>query len=142
MRCNKALVIESDSDSRKLLAQRLRARKYRVKFARGITEALGELMKSPLPDVILLELDLANTSGWKFLEIQKTRAGLRKIPTLVFSRNEHGSLEKFEELFESLDRLCAANAGNRKRAERNPAKNSLLFGERTQEFQSQFALTE
>jgi CheY-like chemotaxis protein len=135
MQCREILVVEPDPVSQKLLEERLRARHYRVTLVDDGKAALEHLISERLPDVILLELDLPKMSGWRFLEIQKTTPSIASIPTLVFSKGKKHAANfpdrywrkdaRFEELFEALDRLCAANS--RKTPRRSLPKGSSLF---------------
>ena len=117
MKCRKILVIEPDESLRLPLQTELRRREYDVHFALNAHEALARLQEDPLPDVILLELDLPEMNGWEFLGVQKSTPRIADIPTLVYSEGAEMArrfpagryIEKrpdFSDLLESLDRLC------------------------------------
>lgn len=114
MKCRRILIIEPNRKIRDALGHRLEEREFSVRYARDEKTALEELMRGDLPDVILLELELQNVSGWELLAHQKSLKGISKIPTLVFSSH---SPDLDIELFESLERLCAGEKIQRPRAD-------------------------
>ena len=130
MSCRRILIIEPNRSLRNGIGRQLVERNFEVSYARDGKTALEALMGEVLPDVILLELDLPESSGWKFLALQKSIRRISNIPTLVFSKDgkhrrlyeDDQNLEKtahIEELLESLERLCANRADRAERARRN-----------------------
>ncbi len=120
MECRKILIVDNDSTPRSLLAQRLSEKNYLVSVACTGQEALDQLSNGLLPDVILLDLELPDFNGWKFLKIQKCNRAWTSIPTLVYSHTPDRlspykerfvpKSAKFEDLLRSLDRICAEKA--------------------------------
>ena len=130
MKCRKILIVDDDHDSRGALAQKLMASSYLVEVADNGKEALEWLFTEELPDVILLDLDMPVMNGWEFLQIQKTATRIAHIPTLVYSSRhevyEHYSgpflskVSSFDELLESLGRICSKNGEDMSEQEASP----------------------
>lgn len=72
---------------------------YKFEMAENGEDALKILEKnSPLPDIILLDLNMPKISGIEFLSILKNDVRFRHIPTLILStsNNERDLLECFK----------------------------------------------
>lgn len=57
--------------------------------AKNGEEALEELKKGSLPDIILLDLNMPRMSGIEFLRILKSDKKLKYIPTIILSTSEN-----------------------------------------------------
>lgn len=71
-----------------------RARLHHVQDA---TEALaflareGNYVTAPLPDLVLLDLDLGGTSGFDVLEALRERGDLSTVPVVMFTSSDDGA---------------------------------------------------
>ena len=85
-----ALVVDDDPTVIGLLAYILESASLRVLSARSGYEAL-EILKSanPLPDIILLDLNMPRMSGIEFLKILKADEVMRYLPTIILTTSEN-----------------------------------------------------
>ena len=95
------LVVDDDSNIRKLIVTTLRREGYTLSEAHNGREAL-EAMRSGTEDLVLLDLMMPEVSGWDVLRIREQDAALRRIPVIVITAN-HGA-----EVSEAVDSgICA-----------------------------------
>ena len=62
------LIVDDDQNIRDSLAEVLRAENYAVRLADDGDEAVRQFLQGP-PDLILLDLNMPNLSGWKAFQI-------------------------------------------------------------------------
>jgi CheY-like chemotaxis protein len=80
------LVVDDDADLRDVLSQSLATEGFRVGLARDGADALAVLGRGgPLPDAILLDLEMPHMNGWQFRDLQKRHAALAHIPVVVMT---------------------------------------------------------
>jgi len=87
------LVIDDNHDHIRIIEQTLNdslSDSHIVAIANGeaainFLHRQGEYSASPRPDIVLLDLDLPNFDGLRFLEDIKTDPHLRRIPIIVFT---------------------------------------------------------
>ena len=77
------LVVEDDQDLRNLLAIILDAEGYSVKEAEHGLEAWNICLRTPLPDLIILDIDMPVLDGWEFLDRRGRNPDLLAVPTLI-----------------------------------------------------------
>ena len=63
--------------------------KHNIIEAKNGEEALGILKGSPLPDIILLDLNMPRMSGIEFLTILKADDRLKYLPTIILTTSEN-----------------------------------------------------
>ncbi len=97
------LVVDDNSDDRKLLRRVLEGAGYRVAEAPGGAEAIGRIHED-LPEVVVLDLMMPEVDGFAVLENIKTDDRTRDIPVVVVTAKELESAERerLEEHAESL----------------------------------------
>jgi CheY-like chemotaxis protein len=78
------LVVEDDDATREVLSECLRENGLDVISVRSGREALQNL-ESLRPDVILLDLLMADMNGWQFRLEQRRRPALAKIPVVIIT---------------------------------------------------------
>jgi len=79
------LVVEDDADALEALGDLLESHGYLVASARNGAEALEVLGRSPLPNLIVLDLLMPTMDGWEFRRRQKNDPRIAKIPVVVVS---------------------------------------------------------
>ena len=79
------LVVEDDADALEALGDLLESHGYAVASARNGAEALEVLGRSPLPNLIVLDLLMPTMDGWEFRRRQKNDPRIAKIPVVVVS---------------------------------------------------------
>lgn len=84
------LVVEDDECLRQVVAETLVMTGFLAGEARSGREALRRLRSGPLPQVILLDLVMADMDGWQFRAEQLLDPALRHIPVIVMSGNARG----------------------------------------------------
>ena len=82
------LVVDDDEDIRNLFAAALHT-KYELKFAAGGDEALVAADTEPLPDLILLDVEMPGMDGYEVCSRLKSNPALAPIPVIFVSA--HGS---------------------------------------------------
>jgi CheY-like chemotaxis protein len=76
------LVVDDDQNIREALAEVLHAEQYEVRLAGDGREAIRQFLQGP-PDLILLDLNMPDISGWKAFEIM---AGLYPyVPVIIIT---------------------------------------------------------
>ena len=65
--------------------------KHQIIEAKNGEEALQTLQDQPLPDLILLDLNMPRMSGIEFLQILKADERLRYLPTVILTTSENRS---------------------------------------------------
>jgi CheY-like chemotaxis protein len=86
------LLVEDDPDARSAVAELLRLDGYQVLEAGDGQEALGALSTGRLPCLVLLDLNMPGTSGWRFRALQLRDRAIADIPVIALSG--HGGLEQ------------------------------------------------
>ena len=109
------VVVEDETTLRRIIARNLTSRGIRVREAASAAEALRLAAESP-PDLLLLDINLPDRSGWDVLR-ELRRRGI-EVPTIVVSAVQVSAdrLREFRPLcylpkpfpIESLLRLCTA----------------------------------
>ncbi|MFL5274805.1 MAG: response regulator [Anaeromyxobacteraceae bacterium] len=79
------LVVDDDACLREVVSQGLAAEGYSVREARDGADAFAALGREPLPDAILLDLNMPHMTGWQFRDLQKRHAALAHIPVVVMT---------------------------------------------------------
>ncbi len=82
MRYHSILIVEDEAALRQVIAKNLRARGHEVAEAETAEQALAHLAVSP-PDLMLLDINLPDRSGWDILRTLKN--GQREVPTVIVS---------------------------------------------------------
>jgi two-component system chemotaxis response regulator CheY len=85
------LVVDDDKDIREAIQLALEGEGYRVTCATNGEVALG-LMKSEVPDLILLDLMMPTMDGWQFRSRQLQTPEWEAIPIVIISAG--GNVEK------------------------------------------------
>lgn len=65
--------------------------KHQIIEAKNGEEAMKKLQDHPLPDLILLDLNMPRMSGIEFLQILKADERLRYLPTVILTTSENRS---------------------------------------------------
>lgn len=63
--------------------------KHQITEAKNGEEAMEKLKGSPLPDIILLDLNMPRMSGIEFLKILKSDDRLKYLPTIILTTSEN-----------------------------------------------------
>ncbi|MGZ6142498.1 MAG: response regulator [Myxococcales bacterium] len=79
----RVLLVDDDEDLRLSVAAVLVAEGYEIVEARNGLHALQQLMRKPLPDVILLDMTMPVMTGFEFLDLQKEDPRIRAIPVVA-----------------------------------------------------------
>lgn len=77
------LLVEDEEATTEALTLFLRDKGYRVFVAKNGQEALDYLRRSPLPDVILLDLPMSVMDAWEFRQKQLQDSALAAIPVVI-----------------------------------------------------------
>ena len=86
MQCKNILVVEDDSSVRQIMQDVLEIEGYHVITAKDGKEGIERLRTlSPQPCLILLDLMMPETNGWKFLDFQRADPLLANIPVIICS---------------------------------------------------------
>ncbi len=95
------LVVDDDSNIRKMIIAALRREGYRFLEAANGREAL-DLMRAEHPDVVVLDLMMPLVSGWDVLRERLNEPDLSRIPVIIVSANRD------PELVSAIDKgVCA-----------------------------------
>jgi len=80
------LIVDDDCDARELVGRALSKTGMRVTEATNGLEALRLLLsQTPLPSVMLVDLEMPVMAGWEFLEARSSYPRLATIPVLISS---------------------------------------------------------
>jgi CheY-like chemotaxis protein len=82
------LLVDDDDELRGTIGAVLQAEGFEVSEARNGLHALQQLMRSPLPDVILLDMTMPLMTGFEFLDVQSQDPRLREIPVIAVTAYE------------------------------------------------------
>jgi len=77
------LLVDDDEEIRGTLGLALRSEGFEVLEARNGLHALQQLMQTPLPDAILLDMTMPVMTGFEFLEYQAQDPRIRGIPVIA-----------------------------------------------------------
>jgi DNA-binding response OmpR family regulator len=93
-RYQRVLLVEDEATLRRVIARNLTGRGLDVREAATVAEALAAL-NSEVPDLILLDLNLPDRTGWDVMRDLKRRE--INVPTIVVSavRVSQGRLDEF-----------------------------------------------
>ncbi len=80
------LVVEDDPDLRQMMEQMLALEGFATRTAQDGKDALDHLRApTPLPDIILLDMNMPRMDGWQFCREQQADPALRDIKVVVLS---------------------------------------------------------
>jgi len=77
------LLIDDDPDFCALVERLLTAAGFGMRIAKNRTEIVAELRKTPLPDLVLLDVNLPGTNGFEILQKMKQVPALRATPVIM-----------------------------------------------------------
>ena len=83
MSLGRILVVDDDEEIRGTLGAVLQAEGFVVLEARNGLHALQQLLRLPLPGVILLDMTMPVMSGFEFLDMQQEDPRIRGIPVIA-----------------------------------------------------------
>ncbi len=114
------LVVDDDTAIRAALSELLEEEGYEVLGARHGKEALSLLHTNPMPDLILLDLNMPVMDGFQFRAAQQADPALQAIPVAVISAGERATTAArlspaafipkpfdFNLLLQTVEDLCA-----------------------------------
>ena len=109
MNCKNILVVEDDRAIRQMFKDVLEVEGYNVVTAGDGSEGIEQLKAlSDQPCVILLDLMMPGTNGWKFLDFQRADPAISGIPVIVCSAyNESAKSVKPDAVLEKPVKLEA-----------------------------------
>jgi CheY-like chemotaxis protein len=113
------LLVDDDEDIRGTLGAVLQAEGFTVLEARNGLHALQQLMRAPLPDVILLDMIMPLMTGFEFLDLKGEDPRIQHIPVIAITAHAEGTELKgveelvrkpfdLQELLKVLSRVLAA----------------------------------
>ena len=79
------LVIEDDIDLLKLVGEVLAKAGFLTRFARSRAEINSEFNKTPLPDLVLLDVRLPDADGFNILEKIRNNQKIHKLPVIMMT---------------------------------------------------------
>jgi CheY-like chemotaxis protein len=79
------LVIEDDMDLLKLVGEVLAKAGFLTRFARSRAEINAEFNKTPLPDLVLLDVRLPDADGFNILEKIRSNQKIVKLPVIMMT---------------------------------------------------------
>jgi two-component system, OmpR family, response regulator len=79
------LVIEDDIDLLKLVGEVLAKAGFLTRFARSRAEINAEFNKTPLPDLVLLDVRLPDADGFNILEKIRNNQKILKLPVIMMT---------------------------------------------------------
>lgn len=90
--CKNVLIVEDDQAVRSMLKDVLEIEGYNIYIAKDGSEGIEQLkIIANEPCVILLDLMMPGTNGWKFLDFQRSDPNLKHIPVIVCSAYEESA---------------------------------------------------
>jgi len=81
----RVLVVEDHDDSREMLEEFLAQEGFAVESAVNGLKALERLLRSPRPDVVLLDLMMPVMTGWDLMARLEQEPSLRGLPVVIVS---------------------------------------------------------
>ena len=78
-------VVEDDVDLLKLVGEVLSKAGFLTRFARNRAEINAEFNKTPLPDLVLLDVSLPDADGFQILERIRHHGKLAKLPVIMMT---------------------------------------------------------
>jgi two-component system chemotaxis response regulator CheY len=81
----RVLLVDDDAEVRTTLGAVLQAEGFEVLEARNGLHALQQLMRTPLPQVILLDMTMPVMTGFEFLDVQSEDPRIRDIPVIAIT---------------------------------------------------------
>lgn len=93
MYMKKVLLVEDDPFIRDLTSVKLSEHDYSV-LTCSTGESVVEMMRSEMPDVVLLDLDLPDLSGVEIVKFAKNDDAISKIPIIIFSNNDDPDMQE------------------------------------------------
>jgi CheY-like chemotaxis protein len=85
----KVLIIEDEPILRKRMAAIILAEGHQVIEAENGQEGIERLQERERPEVILLDMVMPHSSGWTFLDFQRSQSQFETIPVIVISAFEN-----------------------------------------------------
>ena len=79
------LVVDDDPTLIKLVSEVLTTAGFRVRTARNRTEINAEISKTPLPDLLLLDVSLPDADGFQMLERIRAHPKLSSLPVIMMT---------------------------------------------------------
>lgn len=79
------LVVEDDATLVKLVAEVLTTAGFTVRTARNRAEINAEINKTPLPDLVLLDVTLPDADGFQILERMRGHPKLSRLPVILMT---------------------------------------------------------
>ena len=79
------LVIEDDRTLLRLVGEVLAQEGFLTRFARNKAEISAEFTKPPLPDLVLLDVSLPDTDGFRILERMRRSSRVAKMPVIMMT---------------------------------------------------------
>jgi two-component system, chemotaxis family, chemotaxis protein CheY len=79
----RVLLVDDDEEIRGTLGAVLQAEGFEVVEARNGLHALQQLLRDPLPDVVLLDMTMPVMTGFEFLDVQAQDPRIRHIPVVA-----------------------------------------------------------
>ena len=79
------LLVDDDADARADVAELLRLDRHEVTEAADGQEALDRLRSGPRPCLVVLDLNMPGTSGWRFRALQLRDRAIADVPVVALS---------------------------------------------------------
>ena len=79
------LIIEDDNDLTALVGEVLNTAGFLTRFARNRAEINAEFNKTPLPDIVLLDVALPDADGFQILERIRANPKISRIPVVMMT---------------------------------------------------------
>ena len=83
MSLGRVLLVDDDEEIRGTLGAVLQAEGFDLLEARNGLHALQQLLRPPLPDLILLDMTMPVMTGFEFLDMQQEDSRIRDIPIIA-----------------------------------------------------------
>jgi CheY-like chemotaxis protein len=100
----KLLIVEDDDGARTALGDIFDFEGYRVALAANGEEALEYLRTEPLPDLIVLDLQMPIMNGWQFRREQNRDSRLAEVPVVVITAFQSaGDIDVEEVVYKPID---------------------------------------